>query len=212
MNLRAYVKYALAPILYKYPPAILHPAGIGVFLHEILVRREIRGDIAEIGCALGGTACIVARAAKFYSPDKCYTCFDTFSGFVNEQLDIDVKIGTPEGMRHTYTNNSQALVRRILDMHSCQDVRLVEGDITKIGDDRLSKEYSVILLDIDLSEPIYIALKRFYPRLSKGGIILVDDCREVPGQVWKASLGFKRFCKETGLEAEIRNGFGVVEK
>ena len=212
MDARARIKYILAPILYRNPPFILHPAGIGVLLHELLVRRDVPGDIAEIGCALGGTACIAAAAAKFYSPNKSYTCFDTFSGFVTEQLDTDIALGTPEAVRRTYNSNSVALVRRILDMHDCQDVRLVEGDITKVSDSVFSDNYSVVLLDVDLSEPTYIALKRFYPKLSKGGVILIDDCRQEGNQRWKANLGFQRFCQENGLAAEIRNGFGVVEK
>ena len=97
-------------------------------------------------------------------------------------------------------------------MHDCRDVLLVEGDITKIDDRLLSDNYSVVLLDVDLSEPTYIALKRFYPRLSKGGVILIDDCRQDGNQRWKANLGYQRFCQENGLTAEIRNGFGVVEK
>jgi O-methyltransferase len=212
MDFRTYVKYTLAPILYRYPPYGSHPAGIGVFLHELLVRQDVPGDIAEVGCSMGGTACIASSAARIYSPDKTYTCFDTFSGFVEEHVATDIGHGTPETVRKSYRHNSPILVRRILDMHSCQDVRIVVGDITKIDDSKFSDKYSVVLLDVDLSEPIYIALTRFYPRLSNGGIILVDDCREVPGQQWKASLGFKRFCQEIGCPAEIRNGFGVVEK
>jgi hypothetical protein len=176
------------------------------------MRRDIPGDIAEVGCALGGTACIVARAAKFYSPEKSYTCFDTFNGFVKEQMETDLRLGTPKSVADTYTYNSRKLVRRILDLHECQDVSLVEGDIATIDDSQLADRYSVVLLDVDLSEPTYVGLTRFYPRLQPGGIILIDDCRDVPGQNWKASLGFQRFCREQGLEPQIRDGFGIVEK
>jgi predicted O-methyltransferase YrrM len=103
-------------------------------------------------------------------------------------------------------------VRRILDFHSCNDVRLVQGDIAKISDDELSSRYSVVLLDVDLAEPTYVALKRIYPRLSDGGIVLVDDCRQDPDQRWKAFLGYERFCKENGLAPQSRCGFGVIEK
>jgi predicted O-methyltransferase YrrM len=97
-------------------------------------------------------------------------------------------------------------------LHCCNEVRLVEGDIAKISDDKLSSRYSVVLLDVDLAEPTYIALKRIYPRLSDGGIILIDDCRQDPDQRWKAFLGYQRFCEENGLAPQIRYGFGVIEK
>ena len=68
--------------------------------------------------------------------------------------------------------------RKILDQHGVPEVQLVAGDVTRIDDARLSRSYSVILLDIDLADPTYAALKRFWPRMTEGGAIYVDDCPE----------------------------------
>ena len=76
----------------------------------------------------------------------------------------------------------------------------------------LSETYSVVLLDVDLEEPTYVGLKRFYPRLSSGGRIFIDDCRQDSAQRWRAFHGYKRFCAELGCNPEIRYGFGVLEK
>jgi predicted O-methyltransferase YrrM len=103
-------------------------------------------------------------------------------------------------------------VRRILDLHGCQDVVLVKGDATKIDEDRLSPAYSVILVDVDLSVPTYAVLTKFYSRLAKGGIILVDDCSEEPEQIWRAIIGYKQFCAEHRLSVRFEYGQGVIEK
>jgi O-methyltransferase len=211
-QLRLAAKYAFAPILYRFPPIGLQPSELGIYLQELLNRSSIPGDIAEIGCSVGGTACLAAALVKKYSPTKNYICYDTFNGFVKEQIEIDISRGTPESAKSSFTGNSLKLVRRILDLHGCREVRLVRGDIVKISDDELSDRYSVVLLDVDLSEPTYYALKRVYPRLSEGGIILIDDCRADPTQRWNALLGYRQFCEEKSLTPQLRYGFGVIEK
>jgi hypothetical protein len=211
-QLRNAVKYMLVPIIYRYPPIGLQPSELGIYLQELLNRSSVPGDVAEIGCSVGGTACIASALVKKYTPTKNYICYDTFNGFVKEQIKADISRGTPESRASLYAGNSYKLVRRILDLHCCNEVRLVEGDIAKISDDKLSRRYSVVLLDVDLAEPTYIALKRIYPRLSDGGIILIDDCRQDPDQRWKAFLGYQRFREENGLALQIRYGFGVIEK
>jgi len=210
--LRGAVKSLLLPILYRYPPVGLQPAQLGMYLNAILLRRNIPGDIAEIGCSAGGTACMAAQASSRFSPWKRYICFDTFSGFVASQAKTDLALGTPAAALKGYDRVSKDLVRRILDLHGRQDVELVQGNISTVDDGVLSDYYSVILLDVDLSEPTYDALKKFYPRLSPGGVIFVDDCIDEPQQRWRARKGFEQFCAEMGLPARMEFDFGVIER
>ena len=90
------------------------------------------------------------------------------------------------------------------------DVALVQGDVTTIPDALLPQPCSAVLLDVDLTEPTYVALKRFWPRMSPGGVILVDDCQETSS--WKARVGYSRFCEEAGLEPHYRYGMGLLTK
>lgn len=211
-SLRAIAKYHFAPLLYRYPPIGLEPSELAIYICELLNRADVPGDVAEVGCSSGGTACLAARALKHYAPNKTYTCFDTFNGFVPEHFEADAKIGTPSSARHTFSHNSMKMVRRILDMHGCDHVELVAGDIATIPDCALRDRYSVVLCDVDLAIPTYAALKRFYARLSPGGIILIDDCRQDPGQRWKAFAGVEQFCVEFAVSSRMRCGFAVIEK
>jgi O-methyltransferase len=204
------IKYILAPVIYRQPPFGLEPARLGVYLWYLLERTSVCGDVAEIGCHLGGTAIIASQVVRKYSSKKAYVCYDTFGGFVDEQFSLDSPRGTPSNLRTHYSSNSELLVRKILRLHGCQDVQLVRGDATKLEDGQLKEKYSVILIDVDLSEPVYLTLKKFYPKLSKGGIILVDDCDE-DNVVWKAREGYSRFCHEMGFQEKIKVGLGIIE-
>lgn len=208
--LKTALKEQLVPVIYRYPPFMLAPERLAVFLNALLARRHVAGDVAEVGCNLGGTAAIAARMLKRTGWDGAYVCFDTFGGFVPEQFEADVSLGTDAHRADMFAANSKKLVERILAYHEVGNVRLVEGDITSIPDARLGGPYSVVLLDIDLSEPTYAALTRFWPLLSPGGAIYVDDCPE--GKNWKARVGFQRFCAERDLPERYEYGLGVVER
>jgi O-methyltransferase len=211
-SLRAHVKTLMAPIIYRYPPLGLQPSELGIYLTELLSRASVPGDVAEVGCSVGGTACVASALVRKWSPEKSYTCFDTFGGFVPSQLEKDVAEGTPRKKADVYSANSINLVRKILNIHGANSVKLVQGDISEVSENALSPTYSVILLDVDLDEPTYSALKIFWPLLSPGGIILVDDCANDASQVWRARFGYSRFCEETGITPEFRYGFGIAEK
>lgn len=203
-------KYSLTPLMFRFPPFGLQPERLATYLNGLLARRNLAGDVAEVGCHLGGTAAIAARMLKSQGWNNDYICYDTFSGFVKDQFDADQRRGTPNEYSGMFSSNSQRLVRRILNFHDASHVKLIQGDITAIPDDSFSIQYSVVLLDVDLAEPTYRGLQRFWPRLVPGGIIYVDDCPE--GYDWKARVGYSRFCAENGLAERYEYGFGVVER
>lgn len=209
--LKVRVKQALVPLLYRYPPIGLQPTELGIYLDTLYRRAAVPGDVLEVGCSVGGTACIASRVVAKHSPAKRYICVDTFGGFVPEQFAADAAQGTPQDRGSLFTSNDEMLVRRILDKHGCQDVQLLKGDICAVPDAALPDRISVVLLDVDLEIPTYEGLKRLYPRLSPGGVILVDDCSREPAQKWRAYHGFRQFCEEMGLEPRLDAGLGVVE-
>ena len=208
-SVRAAVKSALAPVLYRYPPFNLEPARLAFYLTALLDRAHLDADVAEVGCSAGGTAIVGRRALAAAGWKGQYTCFDTFSGFIDEQYEKDAVKGLNRAKRHMFSANSMALVRKILLQHGCGDIRLVEGDATKLRSEDLSR-YSVVLNDIDLAEPSYEVMKIFWPRLVTGGIMLCDDC--VEDGAWLARDGYRQFCSEMQLPEEYYYGLGIVRK
>jgi SAM-dependent methyltransferase len=200
---------ALAPLLYRYPPFALAPERLYVLLHYLIETRGVPGPIVEVGCNLGGTAIIAKRLLKGLGVNKPYVCIDTFDGFVDEQFSTDVALGTPPKDQTLFSGNSKELVAKILHQHGCGDVKLVQGDIITLPDDELPHACSLVLVDVDLTEPTYVALKRFLPRMAPDGVILVDDCGEASS--WKARIGYTRACAEEGLQERYLHEMGILE-
>ncbi|MGE0751230.1 MAG: TylF/MycF/NovP-related O-methyltransferase [Variibacter sp.] len=207
-QLKRMARHALVPLLYRYPPFALTPERLYLFLHHLVETKDVPGAVIEIGCNLGGTAVIAKQMMDRLGIDKPYICIDTFDGFIEEQFAADVALGTPAGDETMFSGNSKELVAKIMKRHRAGDIALVQGDVMQIPDRLLPDQCSVVLLDVDLTEPSYVALNRFWPRLMPGGAILVDDCQESCS--WKARLGYSRFCEENGIAQEYRYGMGLL--
>jgi O-methyltransferase len=210
LQLKRMARRALVPMIYRYPPFALAPERLYLFLHHLIETRDVPGPIIEIGCNLGGTAIIARRMLRGLGIDKPYICIDTFDGFIDEQFAVDEALGTPAEVHDLFSGNSKELVTKILRRHQCDDIELRQGDITTLPDDALPDGCSAVLIDVDLTEPTCAALRRFWPRMSCGGVMLIDDCPE--NSDWKARIGYSRFCRDLRLPESYRFGMGLVTR
>ena len=209
-QLKKIARSALAPLLYRYPPFTLAPERLYLFLHHLIETRDVPGAVVEIGCNLGGTAIVARKMLRRLDMNKRYICIDTFDGFVDSQFAADTAHGTPAHDRTMFSGNSRVLVGKIMDHHGVDDVTLIEGDITALPEADLPEACSVVLIDVDLTEPTLVSLQRFWPRVVSGGMILVDDCAEHSS--WKARVAYTRFCEAEGLTPIFRYGMGLLVK
>jgi predicted O-methyltransferase YrrM len=201
-------------LLLRMRPVVpeLDPERLTIFLRALASRRDRQGAIVELGCYRGGTALEAYRALMLWEAERRYVCIDTFEGFVDEQFADDEKRGTPDQLRHTFDVNSARTVRRLFRHFGYDQLEAIEGDIAEIPESSLPGEISVCLLDVDLAGPTLTGLRRVYPRLAPGGIVLVDDCGEGAATGWRANDGYKEFCREAGLTEAYDAGFGIVER
>jgi len=198
----------LGPWVNRVPAVRLSPQRHYLWAHVLMQTRHVEGAVLEVGCWVGGTAVWCDRMLRIAGVDKPYIGIDTFSGFVEEQFEADVAIGTPKRLRNTFSYNSLSAVRRSAAKLGAPDVRFVQGDIVSMPQDRLPQQVSACLVDVDLSQPVYAALAKVYPLLAPGGVILVDDCP--PGDDYQAREGYQRFVQEQGLSERYALGMGVV--
>jgi SAM-dependent methyltransferase len=196
--------------LYRRPVSSLKPERLYAYLDALWQRRELAGDVVEVGCYLGGTAAIAFQMLVRTGHEKRYFCVDTFGGFVDSQFAHDVELGTPERCRGHFADNSPELVRRLLRSYGCERIELVPADVTRLDLDALPATIAVSLIDVDLDIPVYEALRRVVPRLARGGIVLVDDCGREDAYAG-ARAGYARFAKESGVPERYFMGMGVVE-
>ena len=196
-------------LLYPVPTSSLQPERLYAYLDALWERRHLDGAIVEVGCWLGGTSAIASKMLARTGHPHRYLAIDTFNGFVPEQFAHDQILGVPANDRAMFEQNSPEMVRRLLDHWDAPGVELMQADIASLDGDRLPERIAVCLVDVDLEIPVYEALRRVFPRLESGGIILVDDCPD--RTTWAgARIGYARFIREIEADEQYAMGMGVL--
>lgn len=146
-----------------------------VIRQAIESRRHIPGDIAEVGVYKGGTARLICETAD---AERTIWLFDTFKGMPPVDSTKDIH---KEG-DFSDTSESHVLYNVLPDMP--QVIITVPGifpDSIEGQEYYLLREYAkfaVVHLDVDIYKSTKESLEFFYPRLSPGGVIIIDDYNE----------------------------------
>lgn len=137
--------------------------------------RGIAGGYAEFGVWRGGALCFVGAAWKADADrERAMIGFDSFEGLPPAVPAKDGDVVRP-GM---FGDTSLEQTRATLARHGLENrVELVKGWFEDtIG--RIDTEQLALLhIDCDLYEGTRLALERAWPRLSAGGLLVVDDYR-----------------------------------
>ena len=148
---------------------------------------RIPGAAVEVGTYRGGSAWFLASALKAFAGHEVpMHVFDTFAGHPADAIsDVDVFQTAGE------FTGSLGAVREFLA--SFGSVTIHPGDVRHTLSQLPSQAYRLVHLDTDLYQPILACLDYFGPRLSGGGIIVVDDygSKKCPG-VPKATAEYLR--------------------
>ena len=135
---------------------------------EYIKTNNIPGLIAEVGVFKGTTARLFHDAF----PDKEILLFDTFEGF--DERDINHKKEDSKAESGGWI----ASISEVKNFIGSSDlIKIFRGyfpDTTKDID--LNNLYALVHLDADLYSPQLSGLEYFYPKMSKGGVIIIHDC------------------------------------
>ncbi|MBX4211228.1 MAG: TylF/MycF family methyltransferase [Candidatus Yanofskybacteria bacterium] len=159
--------------------------------------HKIPGDMAEVGVFQGGSARVIMEA----DPSKHIHLFDTFQG-LPELTVYDQESAFHEGQ---YSVGLEE-VKNNLKNH--KNFTLYPGLFPKTANPVKDHKFSFVNLDVDLFQGTFDALEFFYPRLSRGGGILVHDYAK-PGGVKKAVDDFFKDKPEAIFELTGIQGFIV---
>lgn len=152
--------------------------------------QKLDGEVAELGVYKGKFA---SEINKLF-PDKKLYLFDTFEGFYDEDLEIERNHGYSKAKEGNFSDTNVELVKDRL-LYQEQAVFIKGHFPESIKEDLPS--FCFVSLDTDLYKPTYEGLKIFYPKLVKGGMIIVHDYNssQFPG-VKKA---VKEYCSENNI-------------
>ena len=148
----------------------------------------ISGDIAECGVFKGVALVRFAMFQKLFGDlPKKVIGFDTFGVFPETNFEGD-KEPRQKFIDEAGTESiTVEQLQKVLEHKQLQhDVELVAGDITKTIPEYAGvhpdMKFSLINLDVDIYEPSVTVLEYLYPKLDKGGVLILDDYGRFPGE------------------------------
>lgn len=167
--------------------------------------RKISGDIIECGVFKGTSfARFSIFRELFQDHSKKIIGFDVFGKFPTTKFSQDKKI------RKQFINSAgensisqNQLIKVLKHKKTQQLVELIKGDITKTIPNFVHShkklKISLLNLDTDIYEPAVTILEYLYPKISKGGILILDDYGVFPGETKAVDDYFK------GKKIKIQN-------
>jgi hypothetical protein len=152
---------------------------------EYIVMNKIPGDIVECGVWKGGSMMVCALTLLARSEWRDLWLFDTFEGMSPpSEADIDY-FGhkatqlLEEASRDTGTLWAASLdeVQKNIEStgYPSDRVRYVKGRVEDTIPQSAPQRIALLRLDTDWYESTYHELVHLYPRLSPGGVLLIDD-------------------------------------
>jgi O-methyltransferase len=156
---------------------------------DYVVRHGVPGDVVECGVWKGGSMMAVAKTLiDRRAATRRLHLFDTFDGMSEPNaVDIDFR-GESAAIRLSKERESQStsLVWAKSSLQEVKDniystgydrdlLRFIPGKVEDTVPVAAPEEISVLRLDTDWYESTYHELVHLYPRLSLGGVLIVDD-------------------------------------
>ena len=160
--------------------------------------QNTEGSMIECGVFKGASLIRFAVFRKLFpiKEQKKIIGFDSFAEFPHTEFEPDKKmrVNFVEECGDQSISTDQLL--KVLEHKKCSsNIELIAGDITKTIPAYLEKnpdlKISLLNLDADLYEPSVTILENFYPKLSKGGVLILDDYGVFPGETKAADDYFK---------------------
>jgi len=160
----------------KYTPQTHLPdyvrSRILELLTEIINRDNIDGSLAEVGVYKGHFSAQINSLL----PERTLYLFDTFEGFTENDKMIDTSknfISSRNDVDSAFKDTNIDLV--LSKMTTPNKCIVKKGWFPKTTENLDDTCFALVSLDCDLYDPIYAGLEYFYPRLTKGGYMLLHD-------------------------------------
>ncbi len=174
---------------------------IGKFLAHFELFKMIsglRGAIVECGVFKGASFVRFAMFRSLFEEKKKRRIigFDTFEEFPETNFEDDKQCREDFLKKAGTQSISVGQLKSVLKKKKCEDnTELVKGDITKTLPEYVKShprlKISMLNLDVDIYEPAATVLEYLYPKIVKGGVLLLDDYKIFPGETKAVDDYFK---------------------
>ncbi len=152
--------------------------------------RNVQGAVAELGVYQGEFAALIS---ELY-PDRRLYLFDTFEGFDERDLEKESRENLSFARTGDFCDTSVEAVRGRLPF---PERAVFQKGYFPDSVEGVEEHFAFVSLDADLYQPIYEGLRYFYPRMNRGGYILIHDYNSL--QFRGAGNAVKQYCSENDL-------------
>jgi len=133
---------------------------------------NIDGDFVECGVNTGLLSLAICRYVDFNNSGKTFYLFDTFSGIPEEQMTEEERPRRIADNEACYEECYDLAVRNFEPFPRAHLVRgIVPSSLAQVEIERVS----YLSLDMNIVAPEMAAIQFFWPKLSRGAIVLLDD-------------------------------------
>lgn len=175
-----------------------------------VVGSDIEGDIVECGVWRGGSMAAVARTlVALRSFERRLYLFDTFEGmprpgahdvnFEGEAAEDLYRNRNGRGGGSDWCRAPEEEVARVMSGcgYDASKIHLVKGRVEETIPSQAPERIAILRLDTDWYESTLHELEHLFPRLSRGGVVIIDD------------YGHWRGARQAADEFFARQGAGV---
>ncbi len=165
-----------------------------LWLHlKRIKEKNIEGNIAELGVYKGETAKLIHHMLS----DRKIYLFDSFSGLPKQVIREDCD----GNVRPQTVNFENTTPKEVIDFIGGNDnVIIKEGIFPDTASGLEDERFAFVHIDADLYQSTVDALQFFYPRVSKGGLIIIHDYNHNWDGVKKAVDEFEQSIPENFIE------------
>ena len=169
---------------------------------------HLPGDFVECGVNTGGRSLAVCDYLDFNTIDKSFYLFDTYNG-----IPIDMASASEHGRavmeNELYYDECFELVRR--NFAPYPRAVLVRGAIPETLNDVRIDEVAYLHIDMNIAAPERAAIEHFWPKMTRGGIVYLDDYGWTPYRAQKDTMD--EFAAAQGVEIMmLPTGQGLLIK
>lgn len=205
VGLMELVQRCLAESDLEVPPfkALHRPLASYFLTHYFLHTLKLEGERAECGVLHGTSALLLCRAAQTTNPayaGEGLHLIDSFEGLDTPKDEDRFDVQRADGVKSVSIVKgaySAPMDRPRRALKDFPRVTYHKGWIPQVFDELATGPWSFVHLDVDHYDPTYAGLAYFYPKLSRGGVIICDDygAPMFPG----AHRAWDLYCEEHGI-------------
>ena len=161
----------------RFVDAYAHLAKIGVHIEfrayvvcwAAAHAANIPGDFVECGVNDGWLSLTMCKFIDFNLFNKSLFLFDTYNGIPPEQIE------PREAERAALHDYSECYEKTRVKFAPFQNAKLIRGKIPDTLSDVRIDRVAYLSIDMNIAKPERDAIEFFWPKLSPGGVVILDD-------------------------------------